>query len=782
MTIPTVARRATDARQAYRYAFLGLAFVTLVLASILASLAIAHRSDARFVDESGLERMRSQRIAFLALRSRAPANADLASDRAELRLTLTDFRATASLLAGDADPRLTRDIAHYADLAEAVLENGPQRTLALTRLLDRRLALLDDLDLAARARAARNAAFVDRFVVAIVVLTIALFVAAAATWTFLIVPYERRERQGAARLRAIFENNPEAIVTYDLQGRIARGNAAAVRLVGHAPGALVGMHLSGHIASDALAPARDAFARTIAGEATEIETVFVRADGERRTVRYNLFPNVVHGTTVGVYAIARDVSALKDALDALRESEQRFRSLYEQNPDSVAIIDSAGAYLSVNAATEELTGRDAASFVGKSLGSLGLALPGSLRLPPDAIDDLRDGRAISYEMQIHDVAGEPVELSGRAVPIVYDGRVNGFFAISRDVTAERRARSVIVESAKRISELYLVAASNGRSSDEQIASALELGRARLGYERAYLVRVRDDLATVRTTVGTDVLAIGTTLPLGQTMLRHSLASGTLHVVEDTEAEPWRSDPAMAVQTVRSSATIPIVVDGRVDGALAFASDLPRVAPHTQSDLDFVRLIAALVGSTIERARQREKLDALAFFDPLTGLPNRVLLDERLGDLILASRGSERRFAVLFVDLDGFKGVNDAGGHGAGDDVLRSVAERLTRIAGPNDTVARLGGDEFVIVMPEARSRADASALAARAIAALAEPFRRYDRAHSIGASIGIAFYPDHGTSAQALLERADRALYRAKRDGRGSFAIHTDLVAQRSAT
>ncbi|GAC1310914.1 MAG: hypothetical protein NVSMB19_25250 [Vulcanimicrobiaceae bacterium] len=767
------ARRVLDARRAYRYVFLVLGLFALLQAALLASLVAARRDDARAVDANGLQPTRSQQIAFLAARVASPDGT--ASERRELTATVRALRA-ARPLASRGAAELQRAIVRYADEADAVGRGGAGAAPALRALTAARLGLLNELDRAVRVGAARSAASNDRIVVAIVALTALLLAAAGIAWCSVIVPFERRAQRAAGRLRALFENNPEAIATYDLGGLLRGGNAASMRLVGLSADAVRGVHFADHVAFEALPATTLAFARTIGGEATEFQTTLVRADGERRTVLANLFPNSIDGKIVGVYAIVRDITALEHARAALRDSEQRFRSLFEHNPDAIAIIDPTGTYVGVNPAMEQLTGIPAAAFAGKRLGSLGN--PDALQLLDAKFEELRRGRSVEYETTIADRTGRARDVHGRGVPITYGGEVHGFFALSRDVTEERRASREIVEGAERLAELYLVAASSGRSSDEQIASALELGRARLGYDRGYVVHARDGLATVRMAVGNEISPAGTIVPLERTLVRHCLAAADLYVIDDADCEPWLSDPAMGRRRVASFVAIPITVDGVVDGGLTFACDAPRSAPLTRSDRDFVRLIGALVGSSIERGRQRAKLDALAFFDSLTGLPNRVLFDDRIANLIAEARNGGAGFALLFVDLDGFKGVNDAHGHGAGDDVLQGVAQRLGGAVGPGDTVARLGGDEFVILLPDVRSVLEARALAERVSARLSEPYTFGERTHVLGGSIGIALYPDHGVDALTLMEHADRALYRAKLCGGGSYAVYGDPLPQ----
>ncbi len=163
----------------------------------------------------------------------------------------------------------------------------------------------------------------------------------------------------------------------------------------------------------------------------------------------------------------------------------------------------------------------------------------------------------------------------------------------------------------------------------------------------------------------------------------------------------------------------------------------------------------------------EELDRRAHLDPLTGLPNRAFFDERLNQ---ARVGGMRKLAVLFVDLDGFKPVNDSLGHAGGDKVLREVADRLRRVLRTGDTVARIGGDEFVVLMEDVVHTADCTAVAARILDALARPFAVGDPPVHISSSVGITIHPDHGPKS-ALVAQADAAMRAAKRAGGRQHAL-----------
>lgn len=184
-----------------------------------------------------------------------------------------------------------------------------------------------------------------------------------------------------------------------------------------------------------------------------------------------------------------------------------------------------------------------------------------------------------------------------------------------------------------------------------------------------------------------------------------------------------------------------------------------------------------------RARIREeiwnkelRLHRLAHFDTLTGLPNRVLFDDRLVTAMAAARREGTRASVLFVDLDGFKQINDGFGHDAGDKLLKETAKRLSSCVREVDTVARLGGDEFVIVLGNINNPAVSIAIAKMVGTSLHRPFKLGGNEVRIGASIGIAHYPDDGETYESLVRAADSAMYRAKKSGKGSYGLASELA------
>jgi len=173
----------------------------------------------------------------------------------------------------------------------------------------------------------------------------------------------------------------------------------------------------------------------------------------------------------------------------------------------------------------------------------------------------------------------------------------------------------------------------------------------------------------------------------------------------------------------------------------------------------------------DEKQEAERIRYRASYDALTGLPNRSLLHDRLQQALAKAVREQGMLAVLFLDLDGFKPVNDRLGHLAGDQLLMAVAERLHGCVRESDTVARLGGDEFVIVLPDVAAPEDAAIVAGKVVQSLQEPFELEKATAQIGTSIGIALFPENGTTSEDLIAAADRAMYLAKQAGKARYVM-----------
>jgi diguanylate cyclase (GGDEF)-like protein/PAS domain S-box-containing protein len=240
------------------------------------------------------------------------------------------------------------------------------------------------------------------------------------------------------------------------------------------------------------------------------------------------------------------------------------------------------------------------------------------------------------------------------------------------------------------------------------------------------------------------------------------------IIDGATRQPARNPMSLAIQLNRTVGLTPNCVLVRRDGREAEIED--SAAPIHDSDGNVTGAVIVFrdVGAALETSRQ---MSHLAQHDALTGLPNRLLLTDRLTEAIALGRRRNTHLAVCFVDVDGFKTINDSRGHAAADKVLQLVAARLTSALRESDTVSRFGGDEFVIVLSEIERASDADLVAKKLLQAIAAPYQMDGQDVRLTASLGLVLYPEHGHNADTLIASADQAMYDAKREGPGRYRI-----------
>ena len=571
------------------------------------------------------------------------------------------------------------------------------------------------------------------------------------------------------RFPSLFSHGHDAVRLYRPDGTLVAGNDASRTLIGEEFG---DFNSRRHIDGAELERAQAYFQSALSGRPAEFETVLLSRDGEPINVLARLFPALVDGKIVGVFGTARDITLQRQAEASRDESRERFRSLFEQHPDSISMIDTRGRYLKINAATERMVGCRSEELEGKKVGDV---------FPPgdqEAVDEtvlsiLLTGKPARYERSVVRKDGTRLSIEGTAVPIVVDERVTGVFLMSRDVTERTQTEEALVLLTHRRRALQRRFVETGADPDVQANSVLAFGQKELGFESGWVVTAGNPFA-IECRAGT-ILPFDAEDPVLRRLFQETIAaSEPLEAGEAALSE--RSELGGPAAPLRSFVGLPLDVANKRYGALAFAS-ASATAPLNESDLEFLRSVAELISANIERVTEEKRLQGLAHYDALTGLPNRLLLNDRFNVALASAQRRGEQLAVYFVDVDKFKAINDAHGHLAGDEVLRTVARRLNKACRASDTVARLGGDEFIVLQcgmpPEGRS----DALAARLRSELEVPCEIEGLQLDLSVCIGISVFPRDGQDQRTLLKNADTALYAAKAAGPGSICRYWDGIA-----
>jgi len=306
--------------------------------------------------------------------------------------------------------------------------------------------------------------------------------------------------------------------------------------------------------------------------------------------------------------------------------------------------------------------------------------------------------------------------------------------------------------------------------------AVKLVQQRLGVTGAALIENGDnrDTPLLRAAVGATSLARH---PVGLALGDHPQRP-LARTAEHPTQEPGGA--MMAFRDPASSAEAVIAQHDRAFGVLVAHDSQART--YSSNDVTFLQAIANMLAAAIDRKRAEQDVQRLALQDPLTRLPNRALFRNQLNQELTRMARTECLLAVLLLDLDNFKAVNDTHGHTIGDRLLVAVAKRLKGCLRQVDVAARLGGDEFAIVLSELRSVAAADVVAGKVVSCLALPFQIEGQDVQISGSVGVTVSPDDGADSDALMRNADLALYRAKTEGRSTYRFYTrDMAAKVAA-
>ncbi len=557
-------------------------------------------------------------------------------------------------------------------------------------------------------------------------------------------------RDREERLQGIMDTVADGIVAADETGTVQSFNPAAERIFGYSAGEVVGRSMNMLMSGADASAHDDHIAHYLRSGETRImgvgrELTARRKDGTAFPIELNV-SELRRGRHRLFIGTIRDITQRKQAEEALRRAHAELEQRVEERTRELAVLSRQTTQI-LNSANEGILGLDdracitfanpaAARLTGWPLEELrGLSLHTLLGRPRSREGSaltlfavLRRGQA-QRDMAFRRRGGESFPVEFAAAPIAEDGRVRGAVVVFRDVTERRRAEDKLRLAAKVF---------------ETTAEGI-------------IVCNGDFCVTAVNPAFTEITGYAAEEALGRlpqflTEADAGLRAAIEEAVESRgrwEGELWsrRKDGRKCAERL----------------AVSSVSDAPGAS----------RQYVVVFSDITQRKMDEERIRYQANYDALTALPNRTLFLDRLQQALAAAARSGERVGLMFVDLDGFKLVNDTLGHEAGDALLREAAKRLQDCVRAGDTVARLGGDEFTVIMPNLGSARNAPAVAQRIIQSLCQPFHLEDRDAFVSASIGITSYPDDGGDSQTLLKNADAAMYRAKEQGKATYQFFT---------
>ncbi len=553
----------------------------------------------------------------------------------------------------------------------------------------------------------------------------------------------RQAEESLLRLASIVEFSEDAIIGKNMDGAITSWNRAAEKMYGYTATEALGRDLSILLPAEKLAETQATMERVQSGLSVEcLETQRLTKAGLLLDVSVSISPiKDAAGRITGASAIARDITSRKRDEERLKLQS----TALDTAANAIVITDYEGAIVWVNRAFTAMTGYSSEEVLGKNprvlksgeqsqgyYAELWSTISSGRVWKGEIVNRRKNGTTYTEEMTITPVMRDVSNPANRY-----------YIAIKQDVTERKR-------------------------SEEELL-----------FKTALLE------AQAETTID-GILVVDESNHIVLANKQFALLFGIPDEVLDTR------DDVIVRQYVTDKVEAPGAFVERVEYLYNHPDDKSRDELRLKNGKIFDRYSAPLVDpkgcrrgriwyfrDITDRKLAEERVQFLAYYDPLTGLPNRALLQDRLSKALARARRHKDKVALFFLDLDQFKNINDSLGHSVGDLFLQGVAERLKQWTREQDTVARIGGDEFLILLNDVKDVPDTAVAAERLMNTMTGELAVQGHSLSIGCSLGISIFPDHGADAETLIRHADAAMYSAKDHGRNNFRFFTeDMNAQ----
>lgn len=482
--------------------------------------------------------------------------------------------------------------------------------------------------------------------------------------------------------------------------------------------------------------------------------------------------------------LSEHIAGQQHTAEQLRQASQKFKALINASPLAIVVRDAGGMIERWNPAAERIFGWSEAEVLGRSVAwypsgeeeekaayNRSLISRGIAFSDVEAVRKRKDGTLITVS-----ISGAPV----------YDQQENalGVLVMLADITERKR----VAQRQELQAEITRVLAESS-AIEEALVNVIQAICGKQGWScgARWAIDKRDNTLRCEAAWGIDVPAVQAFVAVSRSssnpMVENPGGSATgvvrqvwscaapVWVADVQEASDFRRIDAARHAGLHSAIGFPVMIGEDFYGAMEFYA--PGVWPQDRELMNFSGQIGSQIGQFLARKQAESNLQFMATHDVLTALPNRKLFDDRLTQALSQANRYHRQLALLFIDLDGFKSVNDTYGHGVGDVLLKAVAGRLRSRLREGDVIGRIGGDEFVVMIEEHSEREELEGLARKIVEVVALPMVVQGQECQVTASVGISTYPQDGRESQTLLKNADLAMYRAKEQGKNRFQFYS---------
>ncbi|MDN7242402.1 PAS domain S-box protein [Planococcus sp. N028] len=659
------------------------------------------------------------------------------------------------------------------------------------------------------------------------------------------------------RLNSLVENNANAVFEFDHQKNFISINKKVTEVTGFSEEELLGQSIVSLVVDSCLEEALSYFEKALEGNAVEFETIIYTKNQEMAIFHVNTVPIIVEEKVIGIYAIAKEITEQKKMERLLRESEQRYKSIFDNHPHGILTFDRTGNLESINAGTETITGYSMNELLAASL--LSIILPEETeKVQHHFYKAINEKQPERYELAFRHKNGQLIDLQTINIPIIVDEQVVGIHSIVTDITEVYRAQKALTETKEELEVFW----ENSTDPIFYIDTKGDILKVNPAFEETFEY-TEEEMVTGQGTIipqhmKSDQIHIVERILKGETVNSHDtiritktgkplniissyspvrnadkeIVGATIiykNVTELKKAEKELQKSQDKYKIITES-TFDIITLINLSGLIEYVSPANKkilgypdhayigspftTNVHPEDAFDLMESVTSLIHggqpATIEirflhqnghyiwmevsptpvlvdgevkqlftiarditeRRRLQDKIAKMAFYDHLSGIPNRRTFDDKLNKAIHQANQSGKKVAILMLDGRKFKQINDQFGHDAGDAVIKEMATRLQSCVRPIDTAARLGGDEMGVILPELDSLETAENMAQQILKSFEVPLTFNGFEIKIGAGIGISLYPDDTVNEKQLIKYADMALYEAKKSHQDEYRVY----------